>query len=77
MYGRLTSHTDELGNTTHYTRDAHGEPLRIDWPDGTAVSIDYNELRLPVRVENRDGTVWRYAYDARATSPTPPIQPAR
>jgi RHS repeat-associated protein len=65
-YGRLLSRTDELGHTTRYTLGRDGDVVRIDRPDGTAVSIEYNELRLPTRVVDADGAVWSYAYDARA-----------
>ncbi|HEU5158262.1 MAG TPA: DUF6531 domain-containing protein [Streptosporangiaceae bacterium] len=64
-YGRLLSRTDSLGRTTRYVRDDNGDPVRIERPDGTALHVAYNALRLPVTVTDPNGAVWRYAYDER------------
>ncbi|HVV22896.1 MAG TPA: RHS repeat-associated core domain-containing protein [Pseudonocardiaceae bacterium] len=61
----LLSRTDALGNTTRYTRDADGSPVRVDRPDGTAITLSYNELRLPVEFVGPDGGGWHYDYDER------------
>lgn len=63
QYGRILVHADELGATTSFTLDDQGAPARIDRPDGTSLSVLYNELRLPVRVTGPDGEQWQYTYD--------------
>lgn len=63
-YHRLLSHTDGLGNTIRYTLDEHGDPVAVDHPDGTRLTIEY-EHRRPVRAVAADGGVWRHAYDER------------
>ncbi|MDH6123661.1 DUF6531 domain-containing protein [Kitasatospora sp. GP82] len=62
-YGRLLSHTDQLGRTTRYTLDIDGEIVHVDHPDGTHMSVRYNNLRLPIEVETPDGAIWRQTYD--------------
>jgi RHS repeat-associated protein len=64
-YHRLLSRTDALGNTTTYTLGWDGDPVRIDRPDGTAVTAAYNDLRQPVEVVGPDGARWGYTYDER------------
>jgi RHS repeat-associated protein len=64
-YHRLLSRTDPLGATTRYTLGTDGVPVRIDRPDGTAVTVAYNSLRLPTEIAGPDGARWRYRYDER------------
>ncbi|MGQ4468732.1 DUF6531 domain-containing protein [Streptomyces violaceoruber] len=63
-FGRLLSRTDELGNTTRFTLDAHGQPVRMDRPDGTSVQVEYDDV-LPVAITEADGARWECAYDDR------------
>jgi RHS repeat-associated protein len=63
-YHHLLSHTDGLGATIRYTLDEHGDPVVVDHPDGTRLTIEY-ERRRPVRAVAADGGVWRHAYDER------------
>ncbi|MFD8738921.1 DUF6531 domain-containing protein [Streptomyces sp. NPDC059618] len=63
-YGHLLSRTDELGNTTRFTLDDHGQPVRLDRPDGTSVEVAYEGL-LPVAVTEADGARRQYTYDDR------------
>ncbi len=64
-YGRLLAHTDPRGHTSRYIRDENGDPVRIEQPDGTAVQVSYNGLRLAETVIGPDGAQWRYGYDER------------
>ncbi|GAB2965147.1 DUF6531 domain-containing protein [Amycolatopsis acidiphila] len=62
-YHRLLSHTDPLGNTTRYVRNEQGEPVRIEYPDGSRVEVDYDERwQLPTTVSRPGGAVWRHTY---------------
>lgn len=63
-YHRLLSHTDGLGNTIRYTLDENGDPIAVDHPDGTRLTIDYEHHR-PVRAVAADGGVWRHTHDER------------
>jgi RHS repeat-associated protein len=63
-YHRLLSHTDGLGNTIRYTLDENGDPVAVDQPDGTRLTVEY-ERRRPVRAVATDGGVWRHTYDER------------
>ena len=63
QYHRLESYTDPVGNTTRYTRDDAGDPVRIERPDGTQVTVEYDQRwRLPTRVSGPDGAVWQHSY---------------
>lgn len=63
-YHRLTAYTDKNGNSTRYELDDNGDPVRIEYPDGTAVTIAYDpRWRLPVTVTRPNGAVWRHTYD--------------
>jgi RHS repeat-associated protein len=64
-YGRLLSSTDPLGNTTRFVRDDQGDPVWIERADGSGIAVEYNELRLPVRVIGPDEATWWYTYDER------------
>ncbi|MBW8735727.1 MAG: hypothetical protein JF621_00845 [Streptomyces turgidiscabies] len=63
--GHLLSRTDELGHTTRFTLDVHGQPLRMDRPDGTSVHVEYADDVLPVAITEADGARWEGAYDGR------------
>ncbi|MFE9973326.1 DUF6531 domain-containing protein [Streptomyces hirsutus] len=63
-FGRLLSRTDELGNTTRFALDAHGQPVRMDRPDGTSVQVEYEDV-LPVVITEADGARWECTYDER------------
>ncbi len=63
-FGRLLSRTDELGNTTRFTLDAHGQPVRMNRPDGTGVQVEYDGF-LPVAITESDGARWECTYDDR------------
>ena len=66
LYHRLLSHTDPLGNTTRWIRNAHGEPIRVEFPDGTSTSVDYDERWLmPARITEPGGAVWQHQYSDR------------
>ena len=62
-FGRLLAQVDELGAVTRFTIDENGDPVRVDRPDGTAVFVRYNALRLPVQIAGPDGATWQYTYD--------------
>ncbi|HEU5108382.1 MAG TPA: hypothetical protein VFT95_07470, partial [Micromonosporaceae bacterium] len=62
-YHRLLSHTDALGNTTRWVRDERGEVLRVEYPDGTHTSVEYDERwSLPTRVVEPGGVEWQHSY---------------
>ncbi|MBW4718461.1 DUF6531 domain-containing protein [Saccharothrix obliqua] len=62
---RLLSRTDGLGHTTRWTRDEAGDPVRVDRPDGTTVTAEYNALRRPTLVVGPDGARYGFTYDER------------
>ncbi|MDX3231632.1 DUF6531 domain-containing protein [Streptomyces sp. ME19-01-6] len=67
--------TDSLGNTTRYAYDDSGNLVRLDRPDGTAVTATYNGHGQLLEVREPNGAVWRHTYDdrgnrIRATDPT-------
>ncbi|MEU9795855.1 DUF6531 domain-containing protein [Streptomyces sparsogenes] len=67
--------TDSLGNTTRYAYDDSGNLVRLDRPDGTAVTAAYNGHGQLLEVREPDGAVWRHTYDdrgnrVRTTDPT-------
>jgi RHS repeat-associated protein len=64
-YHRLLSHTDPLGNTIRYVRDEQGDPVRVEYPDGTRVDVEYDlRWRMPTQVTRPGGAVWRHTYSA-------------
>ncbi|EID55764.1 DUF6531 domain-containing protein [Saccharomonospora xinjiangensis] len=63
-YHRLLAHTDGTGNTIRYTLDDNGDPITIDQPDGSSLTIEY-ENRRPVRMVAADGGIWLRDYDER------------
>jgi RHS repeat-associated protein len=64
MYHRLLSYTDPLGNTTRWVRNEHGDPVRVEFPDGTSTSVDYDERWLmPTRIAEPGGAVWQHRYN--------------
>jgi RHS repeat-associated protein len=63
-HGRVLARVDALGNTTRILRDENGDVVRVEHPDGTVLTIDYDErLRRPVRFVDPDDAVWQYTYD--------------
>ncbi|MFB9925567.1 RHS repeat-associated core domain-containing protein [Amycolatopsis halotolerans] len=63
-FHRLVSFTDKNGAVTRYERDENGDPTRIEYPDGTALTIEYDpRWRLPSTVVQPNGAVWRHTYD--------------
>ncbi|OXM62695.1 RHS repeat-associated core domain-containing protein [Amycolatopsis vastitatis] len=75
-FHRLLSFTDKNGAVTRYERDENGDPTRIEYPDGTALTIEYDpRWRLPVTVTQPNGAVWRHTYDdaGRVVSTVDPL----
>jgi RHS repeat-associated protein len=65
-HGRLLSFTDPLGHTTRYTLNQAGDPIRVDRPDGSHISVGYDERwRLPTRITSPGDIVWQHSYDDR------------
>ncbi|MFI1596538.1 DUF6531 domain-containing protein [Streptomyces venezuelae] len=63
--GGLLSRTDELDRTTRFTLDTYGQPLRMDRPDGTSVTLEYVDGVLPAAITEADGARWEGSYDER------------
>ncbi|TLW92338.1 type IV secretion protein Rhs [Saccharomonospora piscinae] len=63
-YHRLLAHTDGMGNTIRYTLDDDGDPITVDQPDGSSLTIEY-ENRRPTRMVAADGRTWQRTYDER------------
>ncbi|MCZ2342760.1 MAG: hypothetical protein LC104_13370, partial [Bacteroidales bacterium] len=57
------SETDELGRTTSYTRDGHGRPTRIDYPDSSYETFTYNGFGQILTKRLRNGATNTYTYD--------------
>ncbi|MCX6602290.1 MAG: SBBP repeat-containing protein [Acidobacteria bacterium] len=80
--GRLQTETDALGNRTAYTYTAQVQGIftffnvtKVELPDGTTVSYEYDPRGNPITVTDRSGRLWRLTYNAQGlaltlTSPT-------
>ena len=64
-YGRLLEYTDPLERTTRFTLSEHGDPVRVEQPDGSVIESAFNEMKLPTRVVGAGGGSWLYEYDER------------
>ena len=73
---RLTSVTDDNGNTTGYTYDALDRLTRVDYPDGTFESVFYDENGNAVQITQRSGTLVQSVFDANDRLTSRQIQPA-
>ncbi|MFF4901667.1 RHS repeat-associated core domain-containing protein [Streptomyces sp. NPDC001068] len=62
---RVLAETDALGRTTRYAYDAEGNRRAVVRPDGLRTTVEYNGLRLPVRVTEADASEWCFDYDER------------
>lgn len=62
---RLTSYTDENGNTLTYGYDALGNLTSLGYPDGWMVHYTYDEANRLTTVTDGDGRLTRYTYDRR------------
>jgi len=63
--GRITSHTDGLGNTTTYAHDVYGFLTSVTDPLGRITSYTNNAIGKPITITYPDGTVSTQAYDYR------------
>jgi RHS repeat-associated protein len=80
--GRVQTETDALGNRTAYTYTAQVQGsftffnlTKIENPDGTTTSYEYDPRGNPTTVTDRLGRAWKFTYNAQGqaltlTSPT-------
>jgi len=70
----IATNVDVLGRATIYTRDDKHRPTRIDFPDDTYTTFDYNASGQVLTNRLKDGGLWTYQYDSkgRRTSATGP-----
>jgi len=65
-YGRTTSETDPLGNTTRYEYDVFDRMIRTVLPDASAIVTDYAEHSdegLPIGIKVGDKVLGQQTYD--------------
>ena len=61
--GRLTSHTDEAGNTIGYAYEPAGNLITITYADGRAINYGYDQNNRLSSVTDWAGRVTSYQYD--------------
>ncbi len=61
---RLTSRSDEFGNTVQYEYDAAGNVINLIYTDGKEVTYSYDALNRITSVTDWAGRVTTYSYDA-------------
>ena len=65
LNGYIYTQTDALGNETKILRDIYGNPKKITRPDGTEVTMKYNENTLDLEqvVNSSTGRIQEFGYD--------------
>ena len=61
--GALESITDPLGHVTQFTHDNQGNQIGIAYPDGYAVTNQFNLLRQLTQRTDSSSAVWSYTYN--------------
>ncbi|WP_338872418.1 DUF6531 domain-containing protein [Myxococcus stipitatus] len=61
---RVIAETNPLGHTTRFEHDAKGNRTQTIHPDGSTLSVKYNELNLPVEAVDVSGGKWTWRYNA-------------
>ncbi len=61
---RVTSHTDQLGNTTRYAYDAKGQLSTTTYPDGSTETQTYTDLGQIKTSTDQLGRITRYEYNS-------------
>jgi RHS repeat-associated protein len=63
-FKRLTSSTDQNGNTTLYGYDPNGNAISTTYADGSVERVTYDALGDPKTLTNRRGDAVTYQYDS-------------
>ncbi|MFJ4783361.1 RHS repeat-associated core domain-containing protein [Streptomyces sp. NPDC088794] len=67
--------TDQLGYRTTFVNNTVGQPVEVTRPDGSVVSVAYDDRHIPTDVTLPDSSSWQYANDERGnvTAITDPV----
>ncbi len=63
QHNQVTTRTNALGQTWHYSYDSQGNLTRSEAPDGSATSATYNTWGQPTSITDGKGQTTRYEYD--------------